>query len=41
MSLYGVALVGGGFLAPFLAGFINDGMGWEWVMVSSFLPFET
>lgn len=31
MALYSAALFGGGFLAPFFAGFINDGQGWAWV----------
>lgn len=32
MALYTFMLFGSNFLAPFLAGFIADGMNWEWVM---------
>lgn len=32
MSIYAFALFGSNFLAPFFAGFINDGAGWHWVM---------
>ncbi|KAF7864550.1 hypothetical protein EAF04_006682 [Stromatinia cepivora] len=32
MGLYAFMLVGSNFLAPILAGFINDGQGWRWVM---------
>lgn len=32
MGLYAFMLAGSNFLAPILAGFINDGQGWEWVM---------
>ncbi|PVH72653.1 MFS general substrate transporter [Cadophora sp. DSE1049] len=32
MGLYALMLAGSSFLAPVLAGFINDGQGWHWVM---------
>ncbi|SCU79777.1 LAME_0B00320g1_1 [Lachancea meyersii CBS 8951] len=32
LSLYGLTLLGASFLAPFVAGFISEGQGWEWVM---------
>ncbi|KAM0326725.1 hypothetical protein ACHAQA_006598 [Verticillium albo-atrum] len=32
MSVYAFALFGSNFLAPFFAGFINDGANWHWVM---------
>ncbi|RAL67460.1 hypothetical protein DID88_008215 [Monilinia fructigena] len=32
MGLYAFMLAGSNFLAPVLAGFINDGQGWKWVM---------
>ncbi|CAD6440025.1 6505ea9c-ed63-4f6a-a8a3-9446c1d57371 [Sclerotinia trifoliorum] len=32
MGLYAFMLTGSNFLAPILAGFINDGQGWRWVM---------
>jgi MFS family permease len=32
MGLYSFMLAGSNFLAPILAGFINDGQGWKWVM---------
>ena len=32
MALYAFTLFGSNFLAPFFAGFINDGVGWHWVM---------
>ncbi|ESZ93039.1 hypothetical protein SBOR_6560 [Sclerotinia borealis F-4128] len=32
MGLYAFMLLGSSFLAPVLAGFINDGQGWRWVM---------
>lgn len=35
MALYAFVLFGSNFLAPFLAGFINDGVGWRWVMYFS------
>ena len=31
--MYGGFLAGSNFLAPILAGFINDGQGWKWVLV--------
>lgn len=31
--MYGFSLAGSNFLAPVLAGFINDGQGWQWVLV--------
>ncbi|KAI4098832.1 MAG: hypothetical protein L6R37_006286 [Teloschistes peruensis] len=33
IALYGFALLSSSYLAPVLAGFINDGQGWEWVLV--------
>lgn len=32
MAIYAFILFGSNFLAPFFAGFINDGVGWHWVM---------
>ncbi|KAI9739248.1 MAG: hypothetical protein M1834_007461 [Cirrosporium novae-zelandiae] len=32
MALYALFLAGSNFLAPILAGFINDGQGWQWVL---------
>ncbi|KAL1864991.1 hypothetical protein VTK73DRAFT_5541 [Phialemonium thermophilum] len=32
MAYYAFILFGSNFLAPFFAGFINDGVGWKWVM---------
>lgn len=32
MAFYTFMLFGSNFLAPLLAGFINDGAGWQWVM---------
>lgn len=32
MALYAFTLLGSNFLAPFFAGFINDGANWHWVM---------
>ncbi|TPX12997.1 uncharacterized protein E0L32_006642 [Thyridium curvatum] len=32
MAVYAFVLFGSNFLAPFFAGFINDGAGWHWVM---------
>ncbi|KAK4870519.1 hypothetical protein LT330_004867 [Penicillium expansum] len=32
MALYTFVLFGSNFTAPFLAGFIADGLGWQWVM---------
>lgn len=32
MAYYALVLFGSNFFAPFLAGFINDGAGWHWVM---------
>jgi MFS family permease len=32
IALYAFVLFGSNFIAPFLAGFIADGAGWEWVM---------
>lgn len=32
LSLYGLTLLSASFLAPFVAGFISEGQGWEWVM---------
>lgn len=34
MAVYALALVSASFFAPVVAGFINDGQGWEWVLVS-------
>lgn len=33
MAIYALILYTAGFLAPVFSGFINDGMGWEWVQV--------
>lgn len=33
MGFYALFLVGSNFLAPVIAGFVNDGQGWEWVLV--------
>lgn len=33
MAVYALVLYVAGFLAPVFSGFINDGMGWEWVQV--------
>ena len=33
MAIYALVLYTAGFLAPVFSGFINDGMGWEWVQV--------
>lgn len=35
MGLYALFLVGSNFLAPLMSGFINDGQGWQWVLVCS------
>ncbi|KAK0376111.1 hypothetical protein CLIM01_06531 [Colletotrichum limetticola] len=32
MGFYALFLVGSNFLAPVIAGFVNDGQGWEWVL---------
>jgi MFS family permease len=32
MAIYAFILFGSNFLAPLFAGFINDGVGWRWVM---------
>ncbi|SCU89875.1 LADA_0F00254g1_1 [Lachancea dasiensis] len=32
LSLYGLTLLSASYLAPFVAGFISQGQGWEWVM---------
>lgn len=32
IGLYGFLLAGSNFLAPILAGFIDDGQGWKWVL---------
>ena len=32
VALYALFLAGSNFLAPILAGFINDGQGWKWVL---------
>ena len=34
IALYGLLLAGSSFLAPVFAGFINDGQGWQWVLVA-------
>lgn len=36
MGLYAFMLAGSNFLAPVLAGFINDGQNWKWVLVSHY-----
>jgi MFS family permease len=35
MAFYAFMLAGSNFLAPILAGFIDDGQGWQWVQVQS------
>jgi hypothetical protein len=35
MSIYAAALAKSNFCAPMIAGFISDGIGWEWVMYLS------
>ena len=35
MALYALFIVGSNSLAPILAGFIDVGQGWQWVLVSS------
>ncbi|GMF00444.1 unnamed protein product [[Candida] boidinii] len=32
MAVYGVALFGSNYMAPLVAGFINDGQDWKWVI---------
>ncbi len=32
MALYALFLAGSNFFAPIIAGFINDGQGWKWVL---------
>lgn len=32
IALYGLLLAGSNFFAPIIAGFINDGQGWQWVL---------
>ncbi|KAH3663523.1 hypothetical protein OGAPHI_004924 [Ogataea philodendri] len=32
MGVYSVALFGSNYMAPMLAGFVNDGLGWKWVI---------
>ncbi|CCH45912.1 putative membrane protein [Wickerhamomyces ciferrii] len=32
MGIYALALITSNFMAPMLAGFVSDGMGWKWVM---------
>lgn len=34
MGVYALFLTGSNFVAPLIAGFINDGQGWKWVLVS-------
>lgn len=33
MGVYALFLAGSNFLAPIFSGFINDGQGWQWVLV--------
>jgi MFS family permease len=35
IGLYALLLAGSNFFAPIIAGFINDSMGWRWVLVCS------
>lgn len=35
IGLYALLLAGSNFFAPIIAGFINDGQGWQWVLVSN------
>lgn len=34
MGVYALFLAGSNFFAPLISGFINDGQGWQWVLVS-------
>lgn len=34
LGIYALTLAGSNFFAPVIAGFINDGQGWQWVLVS-------
>ncbi|GMF21384.1 unnamed protein product [[Candida] boidinii] len=36
MAVYGVALFGSNYMAPLVAGFINDGQDWKWVIYWSY-----
>jgi hypothetical protein len=38
MALYALALGYSNGIAPLIMGFINDGMGYQWVFVSTTLP---
>lgn len=38
MAIYAFTLYTAGFLASVFAGFINDGMGWQWVQVRADAP---
>lgn len=40
MAIYAFVLFAAGFLAPILAGFINDGMGWRWAQVCRYSVSE-
>lgn len=33
MGVYALFLTSSNFVAPLIAGFINDGQGWQWVLV--------
>lgn len=35
IAYYALFLAGSNFVAPVISGFINDGQGWEWVLVST------
>lgn len=35
MGVYALFLTSSNFVAPLIAGFINDGQGWQWVLVSA------
>ena len=41
IGLYALLLAGSNYLAPVFAGFINDGQGWEWVLVGHRLPSDS
>jgi hypothetical protein len=34
MGVYALVLLGSNYFAPLISGFINDGQGWQWVLVS-------
>lgn len=40
MALYALFIVGSNSFAPVMAGFIDDGLGWQWVLVRSTVSFR-